>query len=188
MNRLPIIFLIFLFIFAFTGCGGSSLSPSEFKKHIENKENGFVKQINVSPFTLSCMYMPSEYLTVNYFRSNNIIEDEFVQKKSEYVDFSMFRIEISADDPRSFYGLEEYLNFYMQEDIVQVCGEDVYPCIVYHAEPFNSIKNKQLIEVGFTAFPCREFEIVLSKTPFSNENLAFVFNTSELPLPSIKLN
>jgi hypothetical protein len=169
------------------GCD-QKLKPSELKKYVENKENGFISVVDVAPYTISCMYMPAQYMAINHFKKDNIGREEFKAKENAYKEFDLYSIEVSSEDSRNLTGLQEYFSFYLQENILKVCQSDTFPCSVYHAEPFNSISGRQKIEIGFPEGACQNVQVILRQTPFSQDNIQFTFDKSRIIVPNIKLN
>ena len=178
--------LIPTIIVLMTACG-PNLKPSEFKKYIEDEKNGFSKTSITGDFSIKCIYTPAAYLTVLSYKRNDITKAEFERTESEFSTFDMYKLEVSASDVRHISGMSEYFSFYMQEHIAKTCGQDTFPCIVYHAEPFNSIEGKQRIEIGFENSGCTQEDIIINDTPLHSTAITFSFDKKALTIPPISL-
>jgi len=168
---------------------GKKATPLELKKYVENPENGYVQTADAGAYKIRCMYTPAEYLTVQSFRTNDIRKADFLDRKNEFDKVEMYRMEITSDDARAIPALTEYFNFYMQENIVKVCGTDTVPCMAYMAEPFNAVDHKQHIDFGFEKGECAHEEyIFIQNSPMAAVPIRFSFHKNELTIPSITLN
>lgn len=169
-------------------CGNGGLKPSELKAFVENEENGYVQTVEADNFGIRCQQAPAEYLTVLSFRSDEISAADFEKRKAGYEKFDNYRLEITAADARNLLPLSEYFSFYMQEHITKICGTDTLPCVVYHAEPFNSIEKKQHVELGFEKTDCPEgHSICLKGTPMAAQTILIPFNQKHSALPAVNL-
>lgn len=172
----------------FSACG-KKVTPLELKKYVENPENGYVQTADAGTYKIRCVYTPAEYLTVQSFRTNDIRKNDFLERKAEFDKADMYQLQITSSDAQAIPALTEYFNFYMQENIVKVCGTDTIPCMAYMAEPFNAVDHKQHIGFGFENKACAGEEyIFIQNSPMSAAPIRFSFHKNELTIPSITLN
>jgi len=183
-NKVITVFSLMLFLYS---CD-SSLTPYEFKKYVENDENGYISNIDNGTFSIQLLYTPPEYLAVSYLRSNKIKSSDFKTLVDGYQDFDTYKLSIRSDDPKSMGGISSYLSFYMQPQIKKVCGTDTAECIIYQAEPYNAIDGQQKIEIGFQKNNCnQEAWIVLKDTPLSTTEINIPVPKPEKQTPQIEL-
>lgn len=187
MTKLPVLFTLPVLI-TLHACSGH-MAPSEFRKHVEDDKNGFVRTVDAAPFRIRCLYMPAAYMAVMSFRSDDIPRPEFETREAEFARFDMYRLDITSDDRQELAALAEYFAFYMQDETKKIYGTDTLPCAVYQAEPFDAMAGRQRIEIGFEHRDAgKDEQVLLRRTPLSAQPVSIPFDRSGITIPQINLN
>ncbi|MGQ3012522.1 MAG: hypothetical protein ACT6QS_02340 [Flavobacteriales bacterium] len=145
LRRIAVPVLV-LGICLFTACG-SGHKPSDYVRFIEDPANGFVQSATKGSTSLECIYLPTDYMAVQYFKRNDIDRSEYEKVKNDMKNTLYFKIII--------HGLKDmqvpqgYFDFGFQQQIEgTLAGADLKPAF-YLPEPDNTMKDEKQILIGF---------------------------------------
>lgn len=144
-RRLPL--LVFLSgTLLLTACG-SGYRPSEYVNYIEDPANGFVLSASKGSTRIECIYLPADYMTVQYFKRNDIDRAEYEKVYNEMKHTLHFRLVL--------HGIKEmnlrpgYFDFDFQQQMeAAIAGADLKPAF-YLPEHDNAMKDEKRILIGF---------------------------------------
>lgn len=134
------------FLLFFTACGAGH-KPSEYVRFVENPENGFVQSASKGSTMLECIYLPTDYMAVQYFKRNDIDRAEYEKVKNDMKNTLYFKLIIRGI--KEMEVPQGYFDFGFQQQIeATLAGSDLKPAF-FLPEPDNTMKNEKQILIGF---------------------------------------
>lgn len=146
-----IIFSILLFSLL-TACD-KSLDYKEYKRWITDTDNGLHVVKNIQEYEVQVQYQPNEFLNAQLQQGGrgDKEESDFQQYiltlgiDGNKVDFMKYNTTNTTDYQKKEY----YFSYLFQNDIVLEENGQQHPCILYHFEKSNNLKNTISIVLGF---------------------------------------
>lgn len=200
MNK--IIYTIFLFVL-YSCSGVDQLSLPEYKKWVNDSNNGLYKKVEMDGFELQSVYKPIEWIVEKSLETSKLDETKFDSVRKELDGLQYFGLKIinkGIPEIISFNALDNVsyqrnFNYYtggMKNDIYLVDNHDTLPCILflyernYGAAPVNifnlAFKNKhhKIIEDKDLIVDASYMGLGIIKFHFKKEDLE--------EIPQLKLN
>lgn len=185
-------------------CGQSTLGPEQYLQYVEDANNGFVVEKELSGLHYVAMFKPAAYAALKDL-TRKIPADEvdkamFDTALSEYQGLQYYTIKMGAKESGKdvlLYNLsseEEYyqrINYYSalaQQDIYLVQQNDTFPCALYHYERTYGVSPYNNILLGFNTGDSTENQP--AKLHFKDEGFKtglLIFNYEKNKQPTLKL-
>jgi hypothetical protein len=190
--------------FIWAACGQSTLGPEQYLQYVEDTNNGFVVEKELSGLHYVAMFKPAAYAALKDL-TRKIPADEvdkamFDTALVEYQGLQYYTIKMGAKESGKdvlLYSLsseQEYyqrINYYSalaQQDIYLVQQNDTFPCALYHYERTYGVSPYNNILLGFNTGDSTENKP--AKLHFKDEGFKtglLIFNYEKTNQPTLKL-
>jgi len=151
------------------------LSPGEYMKWVNNRENNLIMSKTIDDIHFSILYKPTEYIVCKELDDKEIDKDKYENIKAQLGDLQYFDLRVQINDfNQEFlkYNLTSsaeydrrvnYCAFQMQNDIKIIAGLDTISCSLFH------------FERAFDVVPYGQFILGFKKPTHSTGEETFVF-------------
>ncbi len=181
MNKVHYYFFCYLFLSA---CNTDRHTPLEYKRFIENPENGFVQSCVIGDTPAQVTLVDNDYLAIQYFRSNEIDALKFQEVKDSYKGYVYFKIRLGNSENNTLEAMNSFYDHEFQDHLRLIAREDTLRCSFYLSEPFNGIKKEKELLVGFPVPPFNPAHVQIWIRPILNFHVGTTLNfdlTQERP-------
>lgn len=155
-----------------------SLTPLDYVKWVEEKENGLHHTLTIKNVQYTAQYKPIDYVIANEIRKEVIDQSEYNKKREELDGFDYFTFKVSLDgkhsvleaskaNPEQYDQLVQYFAFSMQHDFKLVTSTDTISCGLYHFERAYGMVPFDSFVLGFK----KDENQILQKTLIYNDKI-----------------
>jgi len=151
----PLVIVWVIFLILVIACDEGGLSPIEYKKWVEDENNGLKQELVVDSIIFLLQYTPVDYLVVNEKKSEEITATELHTMREKRKALVCFKLTILNPDRTGYFSQASeksfgaYHLFSIENDFKLTCNADTIDCLMYQYENHGGISPDCML-IGFS--------------------------------------
>lgn len=145
-----------------SGCQKHTAGIKDYIRYMNNPKNGLVQEKEIDGMVFKVRYLTPELMALNELKSVNVNAVTWQKTLKQYDGLVYGKITVAAkggehilkllnDQEIDGDGVDEYLNYKAQNDIMMLDGKDTAGCVLYNYSKTYGLARQLDLAVGFNA-------------------------------------